>query len=235
MLTSNFIARFGMAITGIFFYYIFVYHIGKGEQLAGAALLAVFFNTINIATFIAMAPLASLSARIGKKATIILMLAMSAVAYASLMVTFTNTDDSFIRYSFAFGTGSWTIFVQWPSIITGVLIGVFTNTMPMITNSMIADVCDYDELQCRKAARGILWRRLHQHREDGVVGLLGVSGSAAGGVRFQCCAHPPGTRNHPVLVSCLSDHATGGIPGRHCDHPLLSAYPDPRRRDPEEA
>ena len=34
------------------------------------------------------------------------------------------------------------------------LIGVFTNTMPMITNSMIADVCDYDELQCGKRREG---------------------------------------------------------------------------------
>ncbi len=51
LVASNFIARFGMAVTGIFFYYVFVYHIGKGEQLAGAALLAVFFNAINIASF----------------------------------------------------------------------------------------------------------------------------------------------------------------------------------------
>ena len=154
LLASNFIARFGMAVTGIFFYYVFVYHLGKGEQLAGAALLAVFFNAINVATFIAMAPIASLSARIGKKPTLVLMLAMSAVAYASLPVTFTNSDDSFIRHSFTFLSSSWTLFVQWPSIVTAVLIGVFTNTMPMITNSMIADICDYDELQCGMRREG---------------------------------------------------------------------------------
>jgi GPH family glycoside/pentoside/hexuronide:cation symporter len=143
-----------MAITGVFFYYVFVYHIGKGEQLEGAALLAVFFNAINIATFLAMAPIAALSARIGKKSTLELMLAMSAVAYASLLVTFTNSDDSFIRYGFTLGTFSFTFFMQWPSIVTGVLIGIFTNTMPMITNSMIADTCDYDELQCGKRREG---------------------------------------------------------------------------------
>ncbi len=151
---GNFIARFGMAVTGIFFYYVFVYHIGKGEQLAGAALLAVFFNAINIASFFAMQPIASLSARIGKKPTLILMLAMSAVAYASLLVTFSNSDDSFIRQSIVFGSSSWTFYMQWPSIVTAVLIGVFTNTMPMITNSMIADVCDYDELRCGKRREG---------------------------------------------------------------------------------
>jgi GPH family glycoside/pentoside/hexuronide:cation symporter len=154
LVASNFIARFGMAVTGIFFYYVFVYHLGKGEQLAGAALLAVFFNAINIASFIAMQPLASLSARIGKKPTLVLMLAMSAVAYASVLVTFSNSDDSFIRQSIVFGSSSWTFFVQWPSIVTAVLIGGFTNTMPMITNSMIADVCDYDELRCGKRREG---------------------------------------------------------------------------------
>ncbi|HSQ76816.1 MAG TPA: MFS transporter, partial [Bacteroidota bacterium] len=46
------------------------------------------------------------------------------------------------------------LFVQWPSIVTGVLIGVFTNTIPMIANSMIADVCDYDELQSGKRREG---------------------------------------------------------------------------------
>ncbi len=154
LVASNFVARFGMAVTGIFFYYVFVYHIGRGEQLAGAALLAVFFNTINIASFLAMAPLASLSARMGKKMTLVLMLAMSAVAYASLLLTFTNSEESFIRYSFSFGGSSWTLFMQWPSVVTGILIGVFTNTMPMITNSMIADICDYDELQCGKRREG---------------------------------------------------------------------------------
>jgi GPH family glycoside/pentoside/hexuronide:cation symporter len=154
LLTSNFIARFGMAVTGVFFYYVFVYHIGKGQQLAGAALLAVFFNAINVSNFLAMAPIASLSTRIGKKPALILMLAMSALAYISLAVTFTNSDESFVSRSFSLGASSWTLFVQWPSIVTGVLIGVFTNTMPMITNSMIADVCDYDELKSGKRREG---------------------------------------------------------------------------------
>jgi GPH family glycoside/pentoside/hexuronide:cation symporter len=144
LLASNFVARFGMAITGVFFYYVFVYHIGRGEQLAGAALLAVFFNTINAANFLAMAPIASLAGRIGKKPALLLLLAMSAVAYASLVFTFTSGDESFLRSGL--GGSSWTLFVHWPTIVTAVLIGVFTNTMPMITNSMIADVCDYDEL-----------------------------------------------------------------------------------------
>jgi glycoside/pentoside/hexuronide:cation symporter, GPH family len=37
--------------------------------------------------------------------------------------------------------------VQWPTLVTGALIGLFTNTMPMIMNSMLADVCDADQLK----------------------------------------------------------------------------------------
>ena len=159
LLTGNFIARFGMAITGIFFYYVFVYHIGRGEQLVGAALLAVFFNGINIANFIAMAPIASLSSRLGKKPTLLLLLAMSAVAYVSLQWTFTNDEASFVRHTFSLAGSSWTLFMQWPSIVTAILIGVFTNTMPMITNSMIADICDYDE-----------WK--HGTRREGFLGAV---------------------------------------------------------------
>ncbi len=147
LVACNFIARFGMAVTGIFFYYVFVYHIGRGEQLRGVALLAVFFNSINIANFLALSPIAALSGRIGKKPTLLVLLAMSAVAYASLWFTFTNSEGSFLSHTFSFGAASWTLSLQWPSLITALLIGVFTNTMPMITNAMIADICDYDELK----------------------------------------------------------------------------------------
>jgi len=147
LVACNFIARFGMAVTGIFFYYVFVYHIGRGGQLRGVALLAVFFNSINLANFLALSPIAALSGRIGKKPTLLVLLGMSAVAYASLWFTFTNNEASFISHTFSFGAVSWTLSVQWPSLITALLIGVFTNTMPMIANSMIADICDYDELK----------------------------------------------------------------------------------------
>jgi len=147
LVAGNFFARFGMAITGIFFFYVFVYHIGKGEQLKGVALSAVFFNAINITNFLAMSPIAALSNRLGKKPTLQLMMAMSAVAYISLWFTFSNHDSVFISHTFSIGNLSWTLTMQWPSLLTAALIGVFTNTIPMIANSMIADICDYDELE----------------------------------------------------------------------------------------
>jgi len=159
LVVSNFITKFGMAITGIFFFYIFVYQIAQGQQAAGAMYLAIFFNAINVSNFLAMEPVTRLSDHFGKKPTLLVMLAMSAIAYASLWYTFTNHANSFLHLWLPL-IGSWSL--QWPSLITAVLIGVFTNTMPLIKNSMLADVCDYDELTSG-------------HRREGFYGAIFVT------------------------------------------------------------
>ena len=68
-----------------------------------------------------------LSERAGKKQTMIGLLAFSALAYASVWWTFRP------------GLAGW-------YLVTGLGIGLFCNTIPMIINSMLADVCDLDEL-----------------------------------------------------------------------------------------
>ncbi len=147
LVISNFITKFLLNLTGIFFVYVFIYHIAGGQQALGAALVAVFFNSINVTNLLAMAPIAALTDRIGKRACLLVMLAMSSVAYASLWYTLGNTPGAFLHLTLPWGGGAHTLVLQWPCLITGVLIGVFTNTMPMIKNSMLADVCDLDELK----------------------------------------------------------------------------------------
>jgi len=141
---GNFISKFCMGLTGIFFMYVFLYHISQGDQKAGAAYLAVFFSAINIACLLAMPLAAGLSDFLGKKRCLLLMLAMSTVAYASLWFTFTNSAGAYLTAELPF-LGS--VSMQWPSLITAILIGAFSNTMPMVINSMLADVCDLDELR----------------------------------------------------------------------------------------
>ncbi|MCX6996665.1 MAG: MFS transporter [Kiritimatiellaeota bacterium] len=143
LVVSNFITKFLMSLTGIFFVYIFIYHVGQGQQAAGSAYLAIFYNSINIASLLAMPLIATLTDRIGKRTSLLLLLTMSAVAYASLWFTFGNTPGAFLQLNLPWGG---TVALQWPSLFTGVLIGLFTNTMPMIKNSMLADICDLDEL-----------------------------------------------------------------------------------------
>jgi GPH family glycoside/pentoside/hexuronide:cation symporter len=119
---------FGMNVTGVFFYYIYLYRVGQGNQEFGAKEWGFFCNAINVATFLALFLIPILTDRIGKKQTVLLSMLLSAVAY---------------------GTVFWTFQPQIPKLglITAVMIGVFCNTMAMVLNSMLADVCDVDELK----------------------------------------------------------------------------------------
>ena len=147
LVISNVITKFCMQVTGVFFAFIFLYHITQGDQRAGTAYLAVFFNALNVFSLCSMAPVAWLTDRIGKKNSLLAMLMMSAVAYATLWFTFTNVPGAFLRIPLPWGSSDNALSLQWPCLITAAMIGMFTSTMPMILNSMIADICDMDELK----------------------------------------------------------------------------------------
>jgi GPH family glycoside/pentoside/hexuronide:cation symporter len=145
ILACHFITKFGMISTGMFFFYIFVYHIGGGNLKDGTGYLGAYFTATNVTNVvIGMMFIAWLSERVGKKSALLLCLAGSAVAYASFWFTSSNASGAFITIR-AWGDQSFTL--QWPSLFTAFGIGIFTNTMLMLTNSMVADVCDLDELQ----------------------------------------------------------------------------------------
>lgn len=127
LVLSNAITRAGMMITGVCFYYVIAYHIGNGSLKSGTFWWGLFVNAINLSMFLAMGPMAMLSERVGKKSALIIGLAASALVYASVWWTMTPS-------------------LPWLCLITAVSTGVFTNTLPMIKNSMLADVCDLDEL-----------------------------------------------------------------------------------------
>ena len=144
LLLGNLVTKFGMVITGIFFRYVFYYHVGKGNLREGAAYYGMWAYSVNLSTIIVgIAGMAWLSERIGKKPALLCGLALSAVGYGSIGLTVSNADGAFTVLHLP---GQWNIPIQWPSLFTGVMIGLFTNTMPMLLNSMLADVCDADEL-----------------------------------------------------------------------------------------
>ncbi len=147
LVISNVITKFCMQVTGIFFAFIFLYHITQGDQRAGSAYLAIFFNALNVFSLCSMAPVAWLTDRMGKKNSLLTMLMMSAFAYTSLWFTFTNVPGAFLHIPLPWGASGNGFTLQWPCLITAALIGMFTSTIPMILNSMIADVCDLDELK----------------------------------------------------------------------------------------
>lgn len=127
LVISNAITRAGMMITGVCFYYVIAYHLGNGSLRTGTFWWGLFVNAINLSMFLAMGPMALLAERVGKKSALIFGLAASAAVYASVWWTMTPT-------------------LPWLCLLTAVSTGVFTNTLPMIKNSMLADVCDLDEL-----------------------------------------------------------------------------------------
>jgi GPH family glycoside/pentoside/hexuronide:cation symporter len=104
------------------------------------------YNTISVAALLATSPIARFTTRVGKKVSLLVALAMSAVAYASLGWSFTNVEGAYLTLNLPWGSGHALTF-QWPCLISAFFIGAFTNTMPMVKSSMLADICDYDELQ----------------------------------------------------------------------------------------
>ena len=145
LLLGNLITKFGMVITGIFFRYVFYYHIAGGDIRVGASYYGSYCNSINLVNlFIGMVAMAWVTDRIGKKPALLLCMAMSCLTYGSLWFAFSTAPSAYWTLHMPF---AWNVVVQWPTLITGALIGLFTNTMPMIMNSMLADVCDADQLK----------------------------------------------------------------------------------------
>ena len=161
LVVANFLVKFGMVSTGIFFMYLLIYHVAGGDKAAGTAKWGLFCNVINVSTFIAMAPVVWMTDRIGKKPAMLLLMVTSAMAYASVWMTFQPTSGwtadvaAWISESVRFHV-PWrqavvavpmAISKAWPVYVTAAGIGIFCNCMPMIMNSMLADVCDVDELK----------------------------------------------------------------------------------------
>jgi GPH family glycoside/pentoside/hexuronide:cation symporter len=129
IISGNFLMKFGTSVTGIFFYYLFLYRLGGGMK-AGATEWGWFVTVTTVATLAGTPLVAWAAQRIGKKQTVIALMALSACAFVSVKWTFQPQLAAARLYLF-----------------TGTAIGLFCNTMPMIINSMLADVCDADEIR----------------------------------------------------------------------------------------
>ena len=152
LVTANFFMKFGMVATQCLFYFVMVYSICGGDNKMGASRLAILWNSVNIATFIAMALVVRVVDRTGKKSALLSLMLLSAVSYASVWFTLRPQNAEWALSVQHFLTGVFHVPVIiagiWPALVTGVCIGVFTNSMPLVINSMLADVCDVDELAC---------------------------------------------------------------------------------------
>jgi glycoside/pentoside/hexuronide:cation symporter, GPH family len=150
LVIGNFLVKFGMASTGIFFIYLLIYSVSGGDKQAGTEQWGIFCNVINIATFLAIAPIVWMTDKIGKKPAVLLLMAAGSVVYASTWFTFQSQTIGWVAkvahgLTQATGTPAY-ISKTWPIYVTAAFIGIFCNCMSPILNSMMADVCDVDEL-----------------------------------------------------------------------------------------
>lgn len=152
LLLGNIIAKFGNVATGSLFMYVVVYRMCGGDKDAGTAFCAIFFNVINLANLLSITPLVKLTERLGKKTVMLLMLACGAVVHASVWFTL-NPLDAMPALATNAGIAGWLenagrlLALGWPAMLTGAGIGVFCNFQPLLLNSMLADVCDDEELR----------------------------------------------------------------------------------------
>ena len=152
LVAGNFLVKFGMAVTMCFFYYVMVYNVSGGDNKTGSAKLAIFYNSINIATFLGMFLMVRFTDWIGKKSALMSLMLLSSIIYASVWFTLRPQHAAWIlnvTRSLHHACAIPSIIAEiWPALITGLCIGIFTNCMPLVMNSMLADVCDVDELAC---------------------------------------------------------------------------------------
>jgi GPH family glycoside/pentoside/hexuronide:cation symporter len=149
LVLGNFLTKFGMSITGYFFYYVMVYYLSGNDGTKGAMQWGVFLTVLNGVNLLSMTPAVKFSTKVGKKGALLTLMLCSAVAYATVWFTLRPHPTGWV----ADVAGAMQRFYipaliaeMWPSLVTAMLIGMFCNTMPMIVNSMLADVCDVDEL-----------------------------------------------------------------------------------------
>jgi GPH family glycoside/pentoside/hexuronide:cation symporter len=130
--------------------YLLIYHVAGGNKQAGTEQWWLFCVVINASTFLAIAPVVWVTDKLGKKPTVLCLMAASAVAYASVWFTFQPHPTGWVADVAHWMSSSvhipLAIAKAWPIYLTAASIGIFCNCMPVIFNSMLADVCDADEL-----------------------------------------------------------------------------------------
>ena len=116
--------------------YVMIYYLYKGDNSRAGELLG-WFGTLTAAATLVVIPLTGwLATRMGKRKTFILTISISLVGYALKWVGYNPGHPYWLLYAapfVAFGVGS-----------------LFT-----LMGSMIADVCDYDELDTNQRREGV--------------------------------------------------------------------------------
>jgi GPH family glycoside/pentoside/hexuronide:cation symporter len=126
----------GFILVASFQFYVIIYYVMGGDEIAGAKWAGVAGTVGAVANFAIVAGMAWLGTRIGKRRALMISIAVSIVGFALKWVCYRPDIP-------------WLVVVPAPLISFG-LGGLFT-----LVPSMIADVVDVDELQTKKRREGM--------------------------------------------------------------------------------
>jgi GPH family glycoside/pentoside/hexuronide:cation symporter len=133
---ATFLVFNGFQLGISFSIYVMIYYLFHGDDQKGGTLLGSFGTLTSVATLIVIPLTAWISTKIGKRRTFFITISLSIVGYALKWVGYNPQHPYWLLAAapfVAFGTGS-----------------LFT-----LMGSMIADVCDYDELQTHQRREGV--------------------------------------------------------------------------------
>lgn len=133
---ATFLVFNGFQLGISFSIYVMIYYVFNGDDSKGGTLLGWFGMLTSVFTFGVIYLTAWISTKIGKRQTFLITISLSIVGYALKWVGYNPEHPYWLLAAaplVAFGTGS-----------------LFT-----LMGSMIADVCDYDELQTNQRREGV--------------------------------------------------------------------------------
>lgn len=133
---ATFLVFNGFQLGMSFSIYVMIYYLFNGDDSKGGNLLGWFGMLTSICTLVVIPLTAWISTKIGKRRTFLITISLSLIGYALKWVGYNPQHPYWLLFAapfVAFGTGS-----------------LFT-----LMGSMIADVCDYDELQTNERREGV--------------------------------------------------------------------------------
>ncbi len=133
---ATFLVFNGYQLGMSFSLYVMIYYVFNGDDSRAGELLGWFGTVTAASTMVAILVTGWLATRIGKRKTFLITISISLIGYALKWVGYNPDHPYWLLYAapfVAFGVGS-----------------LFT-----LMGSMIADVCDYDELDTRKRREGV--------------------------------------------------------------------------------
>jgi len=126
----------GIMLVGAFGSYIIIFYVSGGDNDMGARFIGLYGTINSISTLIAIAGVTWISAKLGKRRTF-------------MWATFATLIGSLLKWFCYDPLAPWKVLIPAPLIAIG-MGGLFT-----LMGSMMADVCDLDELETGKRREGM--------------------------------------------------------------------------------